>query len=66
MMKTNNDTKIIFSISEDDVQTEAMERIGRRLTEEEMFIAAKGLEWGMLTGIHIIYKTILTEMIIGQ
>ena len=66
MMKTNNDTRIIFSISEDDVQIEAIERIGRKLTEDEMQIAKKGLESGILTGIHIIYQTILLEMIIEK
>lgn len=66
MMKTNSDTRILFSISEDDVQIEAIERIGRKLTEDEMQIAKKGLESGILTGIHIIYHTILTEMIIEK
>jgi len=66
MMKTNNVTRTIFSISEDDVQIEAIERIGRKLTEDEMQIAKKGLESGILTGIHIIYQTILSEMIIEK
>jgi len=62
-MKTKTNSKIIFSISEDDVQIEAIEKIGRKLTFDEMQIAKKGLEFGILTGIHIIYNTILSEMI---
>jgi hypothetical protein len=62
-MKTDTATKIVFSINEDDVQIEAIEKIGRKLTADEMQVAKKGLESGILTGIHIIYQTILLEMI---
>lgn len=59
----NTDTKTIFSITEGDIQIEAKELLGRRLTADEIQIAKKGLESGILTGIDIIYKTILLEMI---
>ena len=62
-MKTNNDNKILFSITEYEMQNEAQERIGRRLTEDELYVAKKGLDSGILTGIDIIYETILKEMI---
>ena len=58
-----NNSKVLFSISEDDIQIEAEEKIGRKLTEDEMQIAKKGLESGILTGIDIVYKTIMLEMI---
>jgi hypothetical protein len=45
------------------MQNEAQERIGRRLTEDELYVAKKGLDSGILTGIDIIYETILKEMI---
>ncbi|MCL2154264.1 MAG: hypothetical protein FWH53_01230 [Leptospirales bacterium] len=54
---------IIFAITIKDLQSEAIERIGRQLTEEEIKIAKDGLEWGLLTGIDVVYNTILTEMI---
>lgn len=59
----NTDTKTIFSITEGDIQIEAKELLGRRLTADEIQIAKKGLESGILTGIDIVYKTILLEMI---
>jgi len=62
-LKTNNDNKILFSITEYEMQNEAQERIGRRLTEDELYVAKKGLDSGILTGIDIIYETILKEMI---
>jgi len=54
---------IIFSITAEDVQMEAIEKIGRKLTDDEMQTAKKGLEFGILTGIDIVYKTIMREMI---
>ena len=42
---------------------EAMEKIGRTLTKEEVEVARKGLEFGLLTGIDTIYQTIFSEMI---
>ncbi len=59
----NTDTKIIFSITEGDVQDEAKRLIGRKLTDDEIPVAKKGLESGILTGIDTIYRTILFEMI---
>ena len=55
---------IIFQITVDDLQNESMERMGRTLTDEEIAIAKKGIEWG-LGDIALIetYNTIFTEMI---
>jgi len=60
MIKDN----IIFQITEEDVQDEAMARIGRKLTEDEMCYAIKGIRWG-LGDIPLIltYDTIFNEMI---
>ena len=55
--------EIVFSISIEDLQIEAMEKIGRTLTDEEIEVAKKGLEMGLLTDIDSIYNTIFFEMI---
>lgn len=55
--------KIVFSITLEELQIEALEKIGRTLTEEEIDIAKKGLEFGLLTDIDTIYGTIFHEMI---
>ena len=55
---------IIFSITVEDLQNEAIERIGRRLNEDEITIAKKGIEWGIVNfALDITYNTIFTEMI---
>lgn len=58
-MKNN----ILFSISIDDLQTEALERIGRTLSEDEIILAKKGLESGLLSGIAFVYNAIFCELI---
>ncbi|HBE44517.1 MAG TPA: hypothetical protein DDW17_03445 [Deltaproteobacteria bacterium] len=58
-----NKEEAIFLITLEDIQNEAMEKIGRTLTEEEVEVARKGLEFGLLTGIDTVYQTIFSEMI---
>ena len=53
----------VFAISIEDLQFEAKEKLGRKLTEEEILIAKKGLENGLLTSIDIVYSAIFSEMI---
>ncbi|MDR0969389.1 MAG: hypothetical protein LBM67_02475 [Lentimicrobiaceae bacterium] len=62
-MEIAHPNEILFSITIEDLQFEAKEKIGRELNEEEIQIAKKGLEWGLLTGIGTIYQTIFKEMI---
>jgi len=54
----------IFQITEEDVQNEAMDRLGRTLTDDEMYYAKKGIEWGLGdTTLILTYDTIFNEMI---
>lgn len=54
---------ILFYISKETLQYEAIEKIGRYLTEEELDVAKNGLEWGLMTDIDTVYNTILFEII---
>lgn len=62
-METLLTSEIVFAITKEDLQYEAKEKLGRELTEDEIYIAKKGLEMGLLTDIDTVYRTILTEMI---
>ena len=62
-METINKDELLFYINKETIQDEAMQKIGRYLTEEELDIAKDGLEWGLLTDIDTVYNTILHEMI---
>ena len=55
---------IIFKITEEELQDEAMERISRKLSKEEVGIAIDAFEWGLRTcAVDDIFNTIFTEMI---
>jgi hypothetical protein len=62
-METINKEEVLFYISKETMQYEAMQTIGRHLTEEELDIAKDGLEWGLTFDIETVYNTILFEMI---
>jgi hypothetical protein len=54
---------IIFQITLADLQNEVMGRIGRKITNEEIEVAANGVKWGIGAALDITYNTIFTEMI---
>lgn len=62
-METLQANEIIFAITKEDLQYQAIEKIGRQLTDEEMLIAKKAIEWGVGESIGIVYNTIFSEMI---
>ena len=62
-MKNLSENEIVFAITVKDLQNEANEKIGRNLTWDEINIAKKGLEWGLLTDIDTVYNAIFDEMI---
>ena len=58
-----NPDRILFCITEKELQFEAKQILGRKLNEEEIIIAQKGLDYGIMTSIDVVYRTILKEMI---
>lgn len=58
-----NSGRILFCITEEELQSEAKQILGRRLNEEEIIIAQKGLDYGIMTSIDTVYRTIFKEMI---
>lgn len=54
---------VLFCITKETMQNEAREKIGRNLTEDELDIAKKGLEGGLMFDIDTVFYTILFEMI---
>ena len=60
--KINRDD-LLFYITREDLQNEAREKLRRTLTEDELNIAQKGLESGLMFDIETVYATIFNEMI---
>ncbi len=54
---------ILFSITVEDLQTESLEKIGRTLNDNEILIAKKRLESGLLSSIPFIYSAIFSELL---
>ena len=54
---------LLFYITKETMQNEALEKIGHILTCEELDIARKGLESGLMTDIDTVFNTILFEEI---
>jgi esterase/lipase len=59
----DNISEYVFAISLEDLQYEAKEKLGRELTDDEIEVAKKKLECGLLTGIDSVYGAIFDEMI---
>lgn len=62
-METTEKNKLVFSITLEELQSKALEKIGRTLTDEEIQVARKGLEFGLYIDINTVYTTIFSEMI---
>ena len=54
--------EILFVITVADVQHWAEEKLGRRLTYEELQVAKDKLEWGLSEDIDMVYSAIFEEM----
>jgi hypothetical protein len=51
-----------FTIYLEDLQDEAVQKIGRELTSDEIDFAKKGLKWGILSSIDDIYHSIFQDI----
>ena len=54
---------IIFKSQSTICKMKQWKKSGRKLFDEEIDIAKKGLDWGISTSIDTVYHTIFTEMI---
>ncbi len=58
-----NGDKIIFSVTEDDLQQEAVRLVGKRLNEDELYVAAKGIDWSLSFDIETVFRTAINEAV---
>ena len=59
----NKNNEIIFSIAVEDWQNEAINQVGRKLTDNELYTAKKGIESGLLFDIDTVMKTAIEEAV---
>ncbi|MBU1017014.1 MAG: hypothetical protein ABIJ36_01125 [Patescibacteria group bacterium] len=62
-MNNEQNKEIIYSITVEDLQDEAICRIGRKLTDDELYTAKKCIEWGLSSVIDITMKAAIEEAV---
>lgn len=62
-MYSEQDDEIIYPVTIKGLQSEAIVRIGRRLTEDELYTAKKCIEWGLASVIDITMKVAIEEAV---
>ena len=55
--------KVLYPITVDDLQNDAIKRIGRKLTDDELYTAEKCVEWGLSSVMDITLKSAIEEAV---
>jgi hypothetical protein len=63
MKKHCDGNKAIFAISVEDLQQEALNVTGKKLTDKELRVAVKGINEGLSFGIDTIFRTAIEEAV---
>lgn len=58
-----NEIETIYCITKEWLQKEALDRLGRKLTEEEVLAAKKEIEWGLDTSIDIVFSAAIQQAV---
>lgn len=59
----NQNDEVLFSVTVEELQNEAVNRIGRKLTDGELYTAQKGIESGLSFGIETIFRTAIDDAV---
>lgn len=57
--------RVIYLITEEDVQADAISQVGRRLNDDELRTAKKCIESGLGFGLNVVVNTAIEEAIDG-
>ena len=63
MNNEQDNDKAAFIVTVGDIQQESIRLIGRKLTDEELDTATKGIDWGLSFDIDTVFKTSINEAV---
>ena len=63
MNHEQDNDKAAFIVTVGDIQQESVRWIGRRLTDEELDTATKGIDWGLSFDIDTVFKAAIDEAV---
>lgn len=62
-METQKNRQVIYPITIEDLQNDAVRRIGRKLNDDELHTAKKCVEYGLSTIVDITLKSAIEEAV---
>jgi len=62
-METQENIEVIYPITIEDLQNDAVRRIGRKLDDDELHTAKKCVEWGLSSIVDITLKSAIEEAV---
>lgn len=62
-MDNEQSNEVIYPVTVENLQNEAIIRISRKLTADELYTAKKYIEWGLSSVIDITMKAAIDEVI---
>ena len=63
MYDHNNNCKLVFSVTLEDLQEEAKRLIGRELNDDEALTATDCIDWGLSTSIFIVFSAAIRHAV---
>ncbi len=57
------DDRIAYKVTVGEIQQESVRLIGRKLNNDELESAIDGIDWGLSTGIFIVFKAAIEQAV---